>query len=210
MGWDMSADSRLGRRTLVIIGVLGVLFVAFTWIELTQPPEPRYAALSMLIAVLAVLVLRVGGWSAVDLRLSVRRLSRRGGLLLLAATTLMLPILGSTTGFVGWQWLPALVYAPASGMAQELFFRASVLPALERVMPGRRRAPLLIHSAVFVAWHLRTFTLLPSLPVGLVVATVLFLAGMAWGGQVRHDGTVVWSIAQHSVFLAIMSMFAWA
>lgn len=192
------------------MGLVGVLFVAFTWLEFVQPAEPGYAARSLLIALLAILTLRASGLSFTELRLRGAPLSLRGGLLLSFAALLMLPIFGSSTGFIGWRWLPAFVFAPASGIAQELFFRASVLPALERAMPGRRHAPLLVHSALFVAWHLRTFTLLPSLPIGLLVTAVLFVAGTAWGRQVQRDGTVVWSIAQHSAFLAIMSMFGWA
>jgi hypothetical protein len=73
-----------------------------------------------------------------------------------------------------------------------------------------RRLSLLVHSVFFLVWHLRTFTLLPSLPIALVVATVLFLAGTAWGYQVQRDGTILWSTAQHSLFLVVMSMFDWA
>jgi len=192
------------------LGILAVLYVGFTAVEFFQPSEPFYALTSLAIAVVAVVVLRMGGYSATRLRIGVAPLSLRGGLLLLAATLLMLPILGSSTGFVGWRWLPALVYAPASGIAQELFFRAALLPALERATGGRGLLALAAHATLFVMWHLRTFTLLPSLAIGLVVTTVLFSAGMAWGGQVQRDGTVVWSIAQHSAFLVVMSMFDWA
>ncbi len=203
---------RLGAvaRLPIALSVTALLAVAYTYLEFVQPPEPRYAALSLVIALAAVSSLRALGFSREDLRLHFAPLSHTGALMLLAATALMLPILGSSTAFLGWRWLPALVYAPASGISQELFFRGSVLPALERALPGRPVIALLCHTVVFVAWHVRTFTLLPSLPVALLVAVVIALAGIAWGRQVQRDGTVVWAIAQHSLFLMVMSMFDWA
>jgi hypothetical protein len=50
-------------------------------------------------------------------------------------------------------------------------------------------AALLVQAMLFVGFHMRTFASLPSLPVGLVVATVLFLAGCGWGWQVQRDRT---------------------
>jgi membrane protease YdiL (CAAX protease family) len=112
--------------------------------------------------------------------------------------------------FIGWSWLPALLYAPASGIAQELYFRSSLLPALERALPGRPAAALFAHAAVFVGFHYRTFAAVPSLPPAILVATVLFLAGCAWGWQVQRDGTVLWAMIQHSLFLTAMSRFTWS
>jgi hypothetical protein len=137
-------------------------------------------------------------------------LSRAGAAALVATTLLLLPILGSSSGWTGWRPLAALVGAPASGLAQELYFRASLLPALERVLPERRRLALLLHALLFVGYHLRTFLLLPSLAIGAVVATVLFLAGVGWGWQVQRDRTVVWAVAQHAGFLVLMSGFGWS
>lgn len=201
---------RVDRKSLLPLSVTALLAAAYTYLEFVQPPEPWYAGLSLAIALVAVAILRSSGFSREALRLRFAPLSGCGALMLLAATLLMLPILGSSTGFVGWRWLPALFFAPASGIAQEVFFRGSVLPVLERALPGRSRVALLCHTAVFVGWHLRTFTLLPSLPVAFLVGAVLALAAIAWGRQVQRDGTVAWSIGQHSVFLVVMSMFNWA
>ena len=189
---------------------VAVLFVLFTVLEFVQPGEPVYALLSLIIAACGVVSVRAAGLSWHEMRVRFAPLSLVGGALLAAATLLMLPILASSSGFVGWRWLPALVYAPLSGIAQEVFFRGTMLPTLERAMPQRQVLSLLMHNVLFVAWHLRTFTLLPSLTAALVVATVLFLAGTAWALQVRHDGTILWSTAQHSLFLVVMSMFDWA
>jgi thiol:disulfide interchange protein len=45
--------------------------------------------------------------------------------------------------------------------------------------------------------------------VGIViaVAAVTFLAGLGWGWQVQHDKTIVWTLAQHILFLMLMSFF---
>jgi membrane protease YdiL (CAAX protease family) len=128
----------------------------------------------------------------------------------LAATTLLLlPILGASTSWNGWDWIPALIYAPASGIAQELYFRSSLLPGLERAFNGRRTLALLVHSAIFIGFHFRTFRSIGSFIPILIVAFVLFLAGCGWGWQVQRDRTVVWSMIQHSFFLVLMSMFGW-
>lgn len=139
--------------------------------------------------------------------LKFRPLSLKGGLALVAVTVIMLPILGSSTGFTGWQWLPALVYAPASGIAQELYFRASLLPAFERLTKKKSTA-LFLHALVFIAFHLRTFLAIRAQPIAFVVVLVLFAAGCTWGWQVQRDRTIIWTMLQHSLFLVAMSMFA--
>ena len=128
----------------------------------------------------------------------------------MATTLLLLPILASSTSFSGWDWLPALIYAPASGIAQELYFRSSLLPGLERIFGYKRTTALVTQASIFVGFHLRTFRALPSLAIALVVAVVLFLAGCGWGWQVQRDRTVYWAMLQHSLFLMLMSMFTWS
>jgi hypothetical protein len=183
--------------------------VAYTALDVMQPCEPLQSVLALLLGTVACAGLFASGLSGADLRLRLAPLSIAGAGALAATTLLMLPILTSSTGFVGWRWLPALVYAPASGVAQELCFRSALLPALERALPGKRGVALIIHSVLFVAFHLRTFAALPSVWIGLVVAVVIFLAGCGWGWQVQRDRTVVWAVVQHSFLLAVMSMFAW-
>jgi membrane protease YdiL (CAAX protease family) len=128
---------------------------------------------------------------------------------LIATTVLLLPILGSSTGFIGWKWLPALVFAPASGIAQEIYFRGSLLPALEKALNGKKIIALLLHAVVFVGYHFRTFRSVPSVPIALLIALVLFLAGCGWAWQVQKDRTIIWAVSQHGLFLMLMSMFVW-
>ena len=76
-------------------------------------------------------------------------------------------------------------FAPLSLVGGALLAAATllmlpILASSSAAMPQRQVLSLLVHNVLFVAWHVRTFTLLPSPPVALVVATVLFLAGTAW------------------------------
>ena len=92
----------------------------------------------------------------------------------------MLPILGASTGFAGWQWLPALIYAPASGIAQELYFRASLLPALEKWV-GKKPFALVLHGLVFIVFHLRTFIAIGLQPIAILVVAGPFRSRLCVG-----------------------------
>jgi hypothetical protein len=193
----------------VCMTILLLLGAGYTWLDLLQPPEYITAILAFIPGLVSLLALRA--WQRIsgssETYLKYRPLSLKGGLALLVATVFMLPILGSSTGFTGWQWLPALVYAPASGIAQELYFRASLLPAFEK-WAGNKDFALVLHGLVFIVFHLRTFIAIGLQPIAILTAVVLFAAGCVWGWQVQRDRTVVWAMLQHSLFLAFMSMFA--
>jgi hypothetical protein len=193
------------------LAMLLTLAMAFTYtvLDTLQPPEPGLSLLAFAPGGISLLALAGAGLSRKQLHLRVAPLSRPGFATLGAVTLLLLPILGSNTGWTGWHWLPSLVYAPASGIAQELYFRSSLLPGLERAFGGRKTVALLVHSAIFIGFHFRTFQSIPSIQLILLVAAVLFLAGCGWGWQVQHDRTVVWAMLQHSLFLVLMSMFDW-
>jgi membrane protease YdiL (CAAX protease family) len=99
-------------------------------------------------------------------------------------------------------WLDDLVYAPASAVGQELFFRSALLVALGRVWPGDARLALVGQALAFALWHVRAFRVAPLAPaVGVFVVT--FVAGLLWGMQVRRDRTVLYAVLQHALFLAI-------
>lgn len=201
----------LENRTLLVVSLVVTLLmgVLFTVLDVLQPAEWLFSLLAFLPGAISIATLRAAGLSRDQLYLQPGRISRVGLGLLAVTTLLLLPILGGSTSWQGWHWLPALVYAPASGMAQELYFRSSLLPALERAVNGRRTLALLMHSLIFIGFHLRTFQSIGSLVPSLLVALVLFLAGCGWGWQVQRDRTVVWSMLQHSFFLMLMSMFGW-
>ena len=186
-----------------------LMAVLYTVLDVLQLPESSQSLLAFIPGVISLLALAAAGMSREECYLRLRRPSRSGIIVLAVVTVLLLPILASSTGFTGWRWLPTLVYAPASGIAQELYFRASLLTGLQRIFKGRQTPALLIHALIFIGFHLRTFQSLPSIGIALVVAAVLFLAGCGWGWQVQRDRTVVWAMLQHSFFLILMSMFGW-
>jgi hypothetical protein len=199
------------NRALFAVSITITLLMAVLYIvlDVLQPADPLLSLLAFLPGVISIMALRVAGLSNDQLYLRLARISLPGLGILAATTILLLPILGSSTAWIGWHWLPALVYAPASGIAQELYFRSSLLPGLEQAFNGRRTLALFVHSAIFIGFHFRTFQAIPSLPIVLVVAFVLFLAGCGWGWQVQRDRTAIWSMLQHSLFLMLMSMFGW-
>jgi len=158
---------------------------------------------------LSVGVLLASGLTRAECSLEARWFSKAGAAMLMLIFLLLLPIVLSSTGEVGWDPLPALVYAPASGIAQEVFFRSALLPALTRAFRGRIRLALPIHSLIFVAYHFRTFRAIGAIGPSIGVAMVLFLGGLGWGWQAQKDRTVIWTAIQHSIFLAVMSLFIW-
>ncbi|MGB8983848.1 MAG: CPBP family glutamic-type intramembrane protease [Anaerolineales bacterium] len=201
----------LENRTLLVVSLVVTLLmgVLFTVLDVLQPAEWLFSLLAFIPGAISIVTLRAAGLSWDQLYLRPGRISRVGLGILAVTTLLLLPILGGSTSWQGWHWLPALVYAPASGIAQELYFRSSLLPAVERAFNGRKTLALLAHSLIFIGFHLRTFQAIGSLVPSLLVALVLFLAGCGWGWQVQRDRTVVWSMLQHSFFLILMSMFGW-
>ena len=192
------------------IAITLAMGVVYTALDTLPPPEPVQSLLAFALGGISLITLAAAGLPRTELNLRLAPISRPGLGALGATTILLLPILGSSTGWTGWRWLPGLVYAPASGIAQELYFRSSMLPGLERVFGSRKTVALLVHSAIFVGFHFRTFKAIPSLPLALLVAAVLFMAGCGWGWQVQRDRTVAWAMLQHSLFLVLRSMFEWA
>lgn len=186
-----------------------IMGVGITALDALQPADPVLSILAFIPGAISIAVLSASGLSRADMYLRSAKASLPGLAVLAAVTLLLLPILGSNTGWTRWHWLPALVYAPASGIAQELYFRASLLPALERVLHEKKAVAILLHSIIFIGYHFRTFQSVPSFPIGILIATVLFLAGCGWAWQVQRDRTIVWAMGQHSLFLILMSMFEW-
>lgn len=191
---------------LAITLTMGVLI---TVVDVLQPSEPLLSILAFIPGLISIAALSASGLSLDKRYLTLRWISAPGLLALAITTILLLPILGSSTEWCGWKWLPALVYAPASAIAQEIYFRGSLLPALEQALRGKKIAALLLHAVVFVGYHFRTFRSVTSVPIAVLIAVVLFAAGCGWAWQVQKDRTVVWAIGQHSLFLMLMSMFEW-
>jgi len=199
-------DRRFPRTAAWIVLPLGLLYAL---LAARLPDDGPAAFLAILPGLLAAGALRAAGFRRRDLHLRPAPLSRTG-LGLLAASLVFLPVILITGRWTGWRWPAALVYAPASGISQELYFRAALLPLLTALLGGRRNAALLVHALLFAAWHLPAA--LPGAPPAGVagIVAVTFACGLLWGTQVQRDGTVFWLMAYHSLLLAIASLFTWA
>lgn len=205
------AFSRMRIRPPLAFGAVILLWAGYTLVQTLAVvgtiSEAWSAALGFLPGLLGVAVLLTAGWSRQDCFLVARRLSWSGFAVLAAVFVFALSAILPVMEYQGWSWTAALVLAPAGGIAQELFFRSSLLPALRRVLLGRPGWALVGHSVLFGLWHIGP--LFVGAPVWgvLVVMVVPFLAGLGWGWQVTRDRTVLWAMVQHSLIWVIGMQF---
>jgi hypothetical protein len=194
----------------VTSGVL-LLFIAATWIQtlqiLERLSEPTGTALGVVVGITAIGLLLATGWTASDCFLGPGRLSWRG-VLALGWLLLLWPFVLVTGQWVGWDPGRAVTQA-LGGVAQELYFRAALLPLLLVLMRGRRWAALITHALMFTLWHAGAVLVTPPEAVAGLGALLLvaFLAGMSWGWQTLHDGTARWAMAHHSMLWVVGSLF---
>jgi len=184
-----------GYTVLQTIGTLG--YISTDW----------SAILGFLPGILGVAVLYAAGIKPGDLYLKAKPISRPGLAVLagvfIFALSAMLPVMV----WKGWSWKAALLLAPAGGIAQELFFRSSLLPAFEALLGKRKRMALIGHSVLFGLWHIGPLFLGAPLWAVFAVMFVPFLSGLGWGWQVRRDRTVYWAMLQHSLIWVIGLQF---
>jgi len=200
---------KLGKNNTVLLSIIILLLWAvYTTIFTLHPSDAISAIVEFIPGIIGITVLLVAGFTSEQCYLRLAPISKRGLLLLVVFTLALIPIL-MTGKWVGWSWLPVLVYAPASGIAQELFFRSSLLPIVISVFKEKRLKAVLVHSLLFTLWHVPlAFTKAP-LPGAIAVTIVTFIGGMIWGWQVQRDRTVYWAMIQHIIYLMIMSLFIW-
>lgn len=196
----------LSRRSA--LWVILFLWAAYTFIFTSHNDNNAIAFLEFIPGILAVAALLAAGLSLKDCYLRPAPLSWKGALWL-GASLLILPVMWITGRWTGWHPLDALVYAPASGISQELFFRASLLPILLAVLPARPTLATLLHALVFAAWHLPKAFMTAPVPGAISVGVVTFICGVLWAKQVRQDRTVYWLMAFHSGILVINTFFTW-
>lgn len=180
-------------QTLTVLGTIG---------------EAPSALLAFLPGILGVAVLLAAGLSREECFLVLRPLSWPGFAVLVAIFVFALAAVLPVSKWQGWSWTAALVYAPASGISQELFFRATLLPTMRRLLPGRPGLALILHSALFGLWHIAPLFLGAPLWAVAAVMLVPFLSGLGWGWQVQRDRTVLWAMVQHSLFWVVGLQFA--
>ena len=194
----------LGWATSAIL-VLCLIYIAFNIAYLGTPISEFFGLIP---AAIGILVLVVAGFTKRDCYLRVAPVSRRGLMFLLALTFL---VVGSMLPFFRWRgfdWVALLIYAPATAVSQELFFRSTLLPALTRSLKARPTLALLVHAALFGIWHAGVFRFAPF-GVGMFVILVPTISGLVWGWQARKDDTVLWAMLQHIVVQMFMRLSNW-
>ncbi len=181
-------------------GVLA-LWVPYTALNTRYPGPGLTYALGLVCAVGALGILHRAGVPPHRCGVRLARLSRAGGALLAAlAGFVPAALLVGRGQFDGW-WAVA-VHAPASAVAQELYFRAALLTALPSLCRGRPRWAVPAQALLFALWHARAFCTVPATPAAGALV-LLFVGGLLWGWQVQRDRTVLYAAVQHTVFLMI-------
>ncbi|MGD8967055.1 MAG: CPBP family intramembrane metalloprotease [Anaerolineae bacterium] len=203
--------SRKPIKSSVTVGLVLLLWVGYTTLQTLSVVglvrEATSALLGFIPGILGVAVLLAAGLLCQDCFLQYKPLSRPGFAVLAATFVFALAAVLSVGEWHGWDWTAALLYAPASGVSQELFFRSALLPAVRLVLGKRARLALVGHSLLFGLWHIGP--LFMGAPIWAVLAVMLvpFICGIGWGWQVERDRTVVWAMLQHSLIWVIGSQF---
>lgn len=196
------------KMATAIIIFLWILYTTLQTISVTgHIPERWSVILAFLPGILGVLVLISAGYSRQDCFLVFKPLSRLGFIVLAAVFIFALAAILPFGVWQGWNWKAALVLAPAGGIAQELFFRSSLLPTMLFAFKERERTGLILHSVLFGLWHIGPLFI--GAPIWAVAAVMFvpFLSGLGWGWQVNHDKTVIWAMIQHSLIWVIGLQF---
>ena len=156
---------------------------------------------------LGIYTLLSAGLTHWDCFLTFKPLSQKGFWVLAGIFIFVLSAVLPFSVWQGWSWKAALVYAPASGIAQELFFRSVLLPVMQVTVRNKKYLALLLHSLLFGLWHIGP--LFMGAPTWAVIAVMLvpFICGIGWGWQVQRDRTVIWAMIQHSLIWVIGNQF---
>lgn len=205
----ISFDQKLSFR--IALWMIILLWMANVFLFALYLEEPFASVFSLLPGALGVIILVLSGFKREDCYLRFGWISWAGLGIYILMLALMVPVVLTgihSVNWAGWDWVMMLIYAPASGIAQELYFRSTLLPALRRAFTGRIFLALTTSSLMFALYHAGMFLVAPvGVAAGAFVVT--FLAGMGWGWQVGQDETVLWAMAHHSLLQMILRVFAW-
>jgi len=207
MGFRFTGTVLSFRAALVVVLAA---WLAFSVLFALYLPEPWASMAGFLPGVIGVGALLMSGASRQACYLRFNWPSRAGMIVLAALFIPMVPVVlvgFAQAGWSGWDWMATLVYAPASGIAQELYFRSALLPALEATL-RRRFLALVVSSILFSLFHAGMFTVAP-VGAALSALIVTFVVGIGWGWQVQRDQTVIWAMIHHSILQMILRLFAW-
>jgi membrane protease YdiL (CAAX protease family) len=191
-----------------VAAIILFLWLIYTVVYTLHLDDSLSTALEFIPGILGIITLLVAGFSPRECYLYFQAISRRGILLLSAFSLLLIPILLSGQ-WTGWNWLSGLLYAPASGISQELFFRVSLLTIFTRTFRAKPFLAVFLQAVFFAIWHMPLVFTEAPLTGAIAVSVVTFIGGLAWAYQVQHDKTVYWAMTQHIIYLMAMSLFTW-
>ena len=172
------------------------LWLPYALLNLLFPGPVLTYGLGLGIALLALFSLKLAHVPAIGI---YPRVLSRESMAALAILTLFIPFALLIGRGQSWDWLGSMVYAPASALGQELYFRSALLTAFGT--RGSRRA-ILLQAMLFALWHARAFQVVPFWEAVLVLLGT-FVAGVIWGWQVRRDTTTFYAFIQHLLFLIV-------
>jgi membrane protease YdiL (CAAX protease family) len=207
------APAARSTRLKVAVAAVLVLWLVYATLQtlliLGYVSEGLFVVVAFAPGILGVGALLAAGLTRQDCYLRLAKPSWGGVAALLAIAVFALAAMLPFGDWQGWDWQAALLHAPASGVSQELFFRAALLPAMIVLLPRRPCLSLLLQALLFGLWHIGPLFLGAPLGAALAVMLVPFLCGIGWGWQVRRDGTVVWAMVQHSLIWVIGLQFSY-
>lgn len=205
ISFNQKLSFRIALWMVILLWMVNVFLFAF-YLE-----EPFASVIGILPGTLGIIILLLSGFKREDCYLRFGWISWVGLGIYILMLTLMVPVVLTgihSVKWVGWDWVMMLIYAPASGIAQELYFRSTLLPALRRAFTGRIFLALTTNSLMFALYHAGMFLVAPvGVAAGALILT--FLAGLGWGWQVGQDKTVLWAMVHHSLLQMILRVFAW-
>jgi membrane protease YdiL (CAAX protease family) len=189
--------------------IILVLWVVYTVVYSLHPGDPLAAVLEIIPGILAVSTLVAAGFQREMYYLRIAPISRTGATLL-AASIIFMPAVWLTGRWTGWNWVAGLIFAPASAIAQELFFRSALLSILVAIIKKKLFYAILVQSTLFALWHVPKAFMGGAPVIGVIaVVVVTFLCGLLWSIQVQRDGTIIWVMIYHSVLLMVNSLLTW-
>lgn len=206
--YGVSPDQKLSFR--VTLGMIVFLWIVNLVLFALYLEEPYASVIGFLPGILGVILLLMSGFKREDCYLRFSWISWVGLGVYVLMLSLMIPVVLTgikSVNWVGWNWV-MMIYAPASAISQELFFRSTLLPALRRAFLDRAFLALIISSLMFALYHMGMFLVAPvGVAAGALVVT--FIAGMGWGWQVGRDRTVLWAMVHHTLLQMILRGFVW-
>jgi hypothetical protein len=176
--------------------IVMALWLPYTLLNLFFPGPALTYTLGLGIALLALTSLKLARIPAIGI---YPHIPSRESLMMLAILSLFIPLALLIGRGQPWDWLGNMVYAPASALGQELYFRSALLTAFGT--HGSRRA-ILLQATLFALWHARAFRVVPAWEA-LLVLLGTFVAGIIWGWQVQRDNTTFYAFIQHLLFLIV-------